>query len=224
MGTNERSGAWFEDAWEFREETLYCSLFGDVGPGIYALDTELFTTQFRQASIDPRWVTHGVFESHPTATRRTWVYVSSGLSNAWDADSPNPNDTSGLGCEFILECPSQSQWALVLLRSMVAFQILLAAGRFPGKGPLQTWDRVPLRAPIDGASSALDWLLLAPSSNFGEIQQLPSGQFIFLQFIGITKREAAYARKNGSDTLLQLLRERGAAPVTDPRRQEILHH
>lgn len=39
MGTNERSGAWFEDAWEFREETLYCSLFGDVGPGIYAYRT-----------------------------------------------------------------------------------------------------------------------------------------------------------------------------------------
>ena len=221
MGTNQTWQEWFENAWAVREEKLYRALFFDVGSGIYPLDADLFTTQLRQKSVDPRWLTHGVFESCPTATRQTWLYVSSGLSNAWEAASPNPNGVSGLGCEFILECPSQSQWALFLLRRMVAFQILLSAGRFEGKGPLSVWDRIPLRAPIDGSTSELNWLLLAPSSKFAGTQQLPSGQFQFLQFIGITESEAAFARSNGGDKLLDLLKARGYAHVTDPTRRPI---
>ena len=213
---------WFEDAWAVREESIYRSLFGDIGSGLYTLDGELFTGQFRQASVDPRWLFHGVFESPPSDTRASWLYVSSGLSNAWEADSPSPNGVSGLGCEFILECPAQSEWALVLLRQMVAFQILLSVGRFEGKELLQAWDRIPLRAPIDGSSSKLNWVLLTPAPNFRESQRLPSGQFHFLEFIGITEDEADFARSNGGDHLLALLMQRKAAPVTDPSRRGIL--
>ena len=154
---------WFENAWAVREENIYRSLFGDIGSGIYPLDSELFTGQFRQTSIDPRWLTHGVFESKPSGKRTSWLYVSSGLSYSWEAGSEKPNEASGLGCEFIIECPSQSTWALLLLRRMVAFQILLSAGRFEGKGLIQVWDRIPLRAPIDGTSSP--WLRITTSGN-----------------------------------------------------------
>ncbi len=213
---------WFEDAWAIREQSLYCGLFGDIGPGIYPLDHDLFATVFQQKSIDPRWLFEGVFECPPSGARHNWLYVSSGLSNAWEADSPNSDELSGLGCEFIFECPQQSRWALVMLRRMVAFQILLSVGRFPGKGPLQIWDRIPLRAPIDGSSSVLNWVLLAPSLNFGGPQQLPSGRFQFMQFIGITEDEAEYARKNGGEKLLPLLKRRNAAPVTEPTRRTVL--
>ena len=213
---------WFENAWAVREENIYRSLFDDVGPGIYHLDSELFTGQFRQTSIDPRWLTHGVFESKPSGTRASWLYVSSGLSNAWEADSAKPDEASGLGCEFIFECPSQSKWALLLLRQMVAFQILLSVGRFEGKGVLQAWDRIPLRAPIDGTSSKLNWVLVTPSPNFSQRQVLPSGQFHFLEFIGITEDEADFARNNGGDKLLALLMQRKVAPVTDPSRESVL--
>jgi hypothetical protein len=213
---------WFEVAWETREEQIYRSLFGDTGTGIYPLDPEVFTGQFQQTSIDPRWVTHGVFKCPPNSTRRSWLYVSSGLSNAWDADSPNPDETSGLGCEFLMECPEQSKWALILLRSMVAFQILLSVGRFQGKEVLKVWDRIPLRAPIDGSSSVLNWLLLAPSQKFSGPQMLPSGQFYFLQFIGITEDEAAFARNAGGEKLLALLIQRTVAPLTDSNRTSVL--
>lgn len=213
---------WFEGVWAVRENGLYRTLFGDIGPGIYPLDAELFKAVFQQESIDPRWLTEGVFECPPNADRQTWLYVSSGLSNAWEAESPNPSELSGLGCEFILECPQQSRWALLLLRRMVAFQILLSCGRFPGKGPLEIWDRIPLRVPIDGSSSALNWVLLAPSPSFGEPQQLPSGRFQFMQFVGITKDEAEYAQKNGGDQLLDLLKRHNAAPATDSTRVSIL--
>lgn len=213
---------WFESAWAYREENLYRVLFGGIGSGIYTLDAELFTGQFQQTSVDPRWLTHGVFESPPIGERRSWLYVSSGLSNAWEADSPKPDELSGLGCEFLFESPVQSQWALLFLCRMVAFQILLSAGRFPGKGLLQVWDRIPLRTSIDGASSALNWVLLVPSPNFGEQQKLPTGRFSFLQFVGITEDEADYARNNGGDKLLTLLTELTAVPVTDPSRRTVL--
>jgi hypothetical protein len=213
---------WFEAAWEAREESVYRSLFGDIGAGIYTLDPEVFTAQFQQTSIDPRWITHGVFECPPSDTRQSWLYVSSGLSNAWEANSPNANGVSGLGCEFILECVEKSQWALVLLRSMVAFQILLSVGRFPGKGVLQAWDRIPVRAPIAGSLSILNWLLLVPSPRFHGPQMLSSGKFHFLQFVGITEDEATFARNNGGDKLLDLLLQCGAAPVTDPNRTGVL--
>ena len=94
---------WFENAWAVREEGIYRSLFGDIGSGIYPLDIELFRGQFRQTSVDPRWLTHGVFESRPNESRASWLYVSSGLSNAWEANPAKPHEVSGLGCEFIIE-------------------------------------------------------------------------------------------------------------------------
>lgn len=213
---------WFEHTWAVREENIYRSLFGEIGSGIYPLDFDLFTGQFRQTSIDPRWLTHGVFESQPNGTRASWLYVSSGLSNAWEADAEKPDEVSGLGCEFIIECNSQSPWALLLLRRMVAFQILLSVGRFEGKGLLHVWDRIPLRAPIDGISSNLNWLLLTPAPRFAEEQVLPSGRFNFLEFIGITEDEANFGRNNGGDRLLALLLQREAAPVTDPGRESVM--
>jgi hypothetical protein len=221
--TEQTEHDWFEAAWACREETIYSSTFGDIGSGIYTLDAELFTGQFRQTSVDPRWLTHGVFESKPSPARASWLYVSSGLSNAWEVDSPKAEEPSGLGCEFILECESKSQWALLLLRRMVAFQILLSVGRFEGKGVLQAWDRVPLRAPIDGMTSRLDWVLLTPAPNFSGRQSLLSGHFSFLEFIGITDDEADFGRNNGGDKLLALLTREGAAPLTDPNRESVLH-
>ena len=84
------------------------------------------------------------------------------------------------------------------------------------------WDRIPLRAPIDGTSSKLNWVLLVPAPNFSERQLLPSGGFQFLEFIGITEGEADFARNNGSDKLLAVLTERKAAPITDPNRESVL--
>jgi hypothetical protein len=219
--TNEDWQSWFEDAWAFREEEIYPKLFGSPGPGIYPLGAELFTKVFRQDSYDPRWLTHGVFECAPTAQRQNWVYVSSGLSNAWTASSPDPNGSSGLGCEFILQCPAQAPWAILLVQRMVAFQILLASNRFPGKGLLKEGDRIPLRSPINGAGSQLTSVLVAASPDFAGVQQLPSGHFEFFQFIGITEDEAEFARANGSQILLHQLMDHRAAPVTDPDRISI---
>jgi hypothetical protein len=212
---------WFEEAWAFREDKLYRSHFGAQTEGIYVLDAEMFRSVFHQNAIDPRWLNHGVIEFKPTAERPNWVYVSSGLSNAWEADAPELDSVSGLGCEFVFQCTAQAPWALLLMRRMVAFQLLLAAGRFPGKGVLAIWDRVPVRGPIDGKNSQLTWFMLAPATDFAGMQQLPSGQFQFIQFVGITENEAEYARTKGGDELFRMLLAQKAAPVTDSNRASI---
>jgi len=68
----------------------------------------------------------------------------------------------------------------------------------------------------------LNWALVAPSPNFGGVQQLPSGRFQFMQFMGITEDEAEYARQRGGEHLLSFLQQRNAAPVTDPTRRTVL--
>ena len=220
--TNQNWQEWFEQAWAFREESVYTALFGPLREGIFVLDAEHFTKVFRQDSFDPRWLTHGVFEFSPTGDRASWLYVSSGLSNAWEAEQPEPDSVSGLGCEFLFQSPAQSRWAIILLQRMVAFQLLLAAGRFPGKGPLAIGDRIPLRCPIDGKDSKLTWVLLTAAADFPGFHQLPSGRFQFIEFVGITEDEAEYARANGNSELLHLLSIQKAWPVTDPGRRTIL--
>ncbi len=96
---------WFERVWSYREEDLYPSLFGATSRGIFPISAEILTSTFKQSTYDPRWLTHGVFEFAPTPDRESWLYVTSGLSNAWESSTANPSGVSGLGCEFIFETP-----------------------------------------------------------------------------------------------------------------------
>jgi hypothetical protein len=211
---------WFEKAWQDREDRIYSELFGDLGSGIYTLDQEVFG-KFGQKNLDPRWLSHGVFECPPNDRRSSWLYVSSGLSNAWDDIAPNPDGISGLGSEFLMETVEQARWAIVILRQFVAYQILLAHGRYPGKVVLGSWDWIDLRTPIDSAASLMTKILFIPSPNYGGPQQLSTGQFSFLQIVGLTSDELAFMQEHGVARLHPLLLQMGAAPINDPKRSSI---
>lgn len=213
---------WFEAAWEQREETIYRQLFGDIGKGIYPLDINLFEKDFNCQEIDPRWLHVGVFECPPTKDRKNWVYVTSGLSNAWEDEAPNPNDWSGLGGEFLIQTVEQSKWALFLARKLAAYQILLAVQHFGDRSLLEFGDRMAPQGPIDGDESALEALVVVPSPDFGGEMKLLSGTFEFLQVVGITPEEHAYAKQHGSDVLQEKLLAAGASPVIDPMRESIV--
>lgn len=79
-----------------------------------------------------------------------------------------------------------------------------------------------MRGPIDGKDSQLTWVLLTAAEDFAGFHQLPSGHFQFVEFVGITEDEAAYARANGNNELLRLLSAHKALPVSDPGRKTIL--
>jgi|SRR6185437_11104229 len=211
----------FERIWEYREETLYRRLFGDAARGIFVIPHEMFAKTFSQKDVDPRWLHHGVFEYAPTFTRSSWIYTTSGMSAPWEAEEPDPSAVSGLGCEFIFESSVRGDWAITRLLQLMAYQILLCHGRYPGREPLGLFDRLPLRGPVWDDESEIQFLMLAPADPSVGTQQLASGSFELLRVIGITDAEATFARAHGGDALIERLRAAAAFPVTDPRRRSV---
>lgn len=185
----------------------------------------LFHERFGQADVDPRWTFYGVFEFAPTADRPSWVYVTSGHSNPWEsAQEPGgPDDLSGAGVEFLLATAEQGDWAIRTLLDLLAFDLLLCAGRYPGSSPLGPGDRVPLRAPINGDEACLIRNVLAThTDDVWPGFALPSGYVRFLTLAGATDREVAHARTTSTDRLVEMLRTGGAYPVTDSRRSSMV--
>ena len=174
-----------ERAWAEREETVYVKLFGDLGPGIYPLDVSVFADSFGQTEIDPRWLHYGVFRCPPTATRPHWTFVTSGLSTPWEADTPET--ISGVGHEFVLEATLGADWLLRRVQHVLAFDILLAHGRYPGREPLAPYDRLPLHGPLDPEGrSVLTYLQVCPASDAQRSIRLMSGAFELFSLVGIT--------------------------------------
>jgi hypothetical protein len=219
MSDDERG--WFEEAWTLREETLYRQLFGDSGDGIHVLSFEKFSHTFGQKEVDPRWLTHGVLVFPPDAGSPHWRYVTSGLSNAWEDDTPEPNGPSGLGVEYVMTTPAREDWALNVTLNMLAYQLLLAAGAYGDPSLIGLHHRVPLNGPLDGKDSVLTHILFGPADDLGE-QQLPSGIFRFLHLVGISAAEKEHGRENGGEALLQLLQRQAAYPLTDAMRGSLL--
>ncbi|MEL7051793.1 MAG: suppressor of fused domain protein [Cyanobacteria bacterium J06588_5] len=214
----------FEAIWETREETIYPNLFGDKYRGTFVLTDDVFTRVFGQASFDPRWLHYGVIEFEPTADRNSWLYVTSGASNPWEADPSDYalSEYSGFGTELVLEVPQQSQWAIITLQRLLAFNILLVHGRYGEVQPLDYGNRVPLRGPIDFESSALAYVVLAAPEHYAASFKLLSGKVDFLHVVGITLSERDYAQAHDSERLIALLKSAMACPVTDAARKAVV--
>ena len=209
-------------AWTHREEILYPALFGRQRRGVFAVQPEMFTGTFGQADFHPNWVRCGVFEFAPSDRRASWLYVTSGMSNAWDAGTPDPAGPSGLGGEFVLETLGQSPWAIPRLLYVMAYQLLVCAGRYPDRQPLQDYDQLPLHTTIGTEPTALTWLMLAPPTGFPRRHETRTGWFDFSEVVGISEVEAAAARIHGGPLLVKGLQQEGFFPVTMPERKSII--
>jgi len=210
-----------EGVWKIREEEVYPALFGPVSRGVFPLTQQLFAERFGQSDIDPRWLFHGVFEFAPTADRSSWLYVTSGYSNPWDQEPTeyDPHGESGSGVEFTFAVSEQGDWAIQTLQHMLAFDLLLGAGRFAGAERVSLHDRIPLRAPINGQPACqVRNLMLVEREDGPQEFSLPSGEVILVGFTGITDAELAFAKAHGSPALIDKLRTAGYHPVTNPNR------
>lgn len=215
---------WFERVWEFREETLYPRLFGTKSKnGIFTLSFEFFRDRFGESQIDPRWTSHGVLVFPPTEQESSWRYVTSGLSNEWEVDTPDPDSWSGVGVEFVVASAREERWALNVAQVVLAYQLLLAAGRF-GDNPslIGPYHRIPLGGPIDGGNSALTHLFVCPAPIAPDDLRLESGRFSLLQLVGVTEAEIQFARERGGEQLMERLTARSTFPVTNPSRSSVV--
>lgn len=214
-----------EEVWRIREEDVYPKLFGSMSRGTFTPSPHLFSSQFNVADPDPRWLHYGVLEYAPTPQRASWVYATSGFSNPWLTEPADydPSGRSGDGVEMVFQATAQGDWAVQVLLRMMVFDLLLAAGRFPGSEPLVVGDRVPLRAPINGDPACLVRnLVVAEPEGLARGFALPSGKVEFLAFTGVTDAEVAFAKSRSSVELVKRLRSGRAHPVTDPRRRSVV--
>lgn len=208
-----------EKIWEYREETLYPRLFGQQVDGIYVLSQELFLEKFQQTDIDPRWLHLGVLVFQPNEQRDSWLYVTSGGSTPWEED--NESEYSWLGCEFVIETPDKNTWAVQLLQNLLAYQVLLAHGRYGDMPMLDYGDRIPTGS-VDGSDTNVTNLVLRKPVYFDTTMKLESGKFDFIHVLGISDNEKNYAKKHGHDALLALLKQHHIDTLTDPKRHSIV--
>ncbi len=204
---------WLERIWAHREEVIYPSLFGAKSEGIFPIPVE--------QGGDPRWSTCGVFRFAPTEKRKSWLYVSSGLSNAWFDETPDPSGTSGFGCEFIMETPEKADWPIIRLHQIMKYQIDICCGKHGGADPLSDNDRIPLGGAIDFMDSSLTHLILAQPPSIAQGFQQGSGSADFYLMFGITEVERDFAKRSGGNVFLDALRAETEFPITNPTRNSI---
>ncbi|MDP1681117.1 MAG: suppressor of fused domain protein [Burkholderiales bacterium] len=217
-----------EAVWEEREVSVYPTYFGPFSRGVFVLSADLFNTVFGQTAIDPRWLHHGVFEFSPTASRKSWLYVTSGLSNPWETD-PSEYDASKfseIGIEHVIESLNQSTWPIMLLERILAYNILLCAGRYGDPSSLDYGHRIPLGTPItpenETGSFALSHILIGKPEHYPSSFTVASGKVNLLHLVGITESERDFAKKHSSDTLVDVLKKNNAYPVTNPKRLSVV--
>ena len=217
---------WFEAIWADREDRIYRAFFGDTGPGIYNIPVDTFKS-LGQPDPDPRYLTHGVLECPPTATRPHWLYVSSGMSNPWgeNPDTVNSDNYSGLGFEFTLHTKSQARWPIQVLHYLMAVQLLVASGQVQGH-LLERNDRIPLGGALWKKDGKITHLLVAeppaPPEGYPPRFELASGKVDLMLIIGISLRETEFAKTQGPEPLINLLRHQNVFSLTDPERTDVL--
>jgi hypothetical protein len=213
-----------EEVWRLREQEVYPKLFGPVGRGIFPRTQGLFGRRFGQNDVDPRWLFLGVFEFPPTVGRNSWIYVTSGYSNPWyvEPDAYDPAGESDCGVEFTFAVSEQGDWAIETLQAMLAFDLLLGAGRFPNGQRLSLHDRIPLRGPVNGQTNCeIHNLVLVEREDGPQHFSLPSGRVILVGFTGVTDAELAFGKSSGLAALIDRLREAGYHPITNPNRRSL---
>jgi hypothetical protein len=216
---------WFREIWATREEALYPQFFGAMEKGMYPLTAKTFEHYHSGGVPDPRFLFHGVLWSAPNEKHDSWLFVSSGMSNAWEAtpETANPNEYSGLGFEFVMEAPPTAErpaWPVTILHWLMAIQLLVATEKIKG-GLVEYADRVPVGGAVDGKESLLRSVLIArPQAPCAYPAQfgLITGKVDLMLCVGITEKEREFAKAQGTSGLLELLFHRNVFPVTDASR------
>jgi hypothetical protein len=206
--------SFLEESWEQREEILYREIFGDTGPGIYPLSNSIFS-RMNAKEIDPRWLTHGVFKCPPSETRKTWAYVTSGMSNPWETEFPE--EYSGLGVEFLMETENEELWAIEVLQTLMAYNLLLTSGQMGDFPPLNYGHRVPL-----ALSENIKAMLFTQPINFPESFSIKSGKVDLLQAVGITLEELEAAKQSSSEAIKIKLLEATENLITSKERESVI--
>lgn len=211
---------WVDKVREYRETVLYPKLFGHLN-GVSPLPSAHFGRIGERKECPRHWLSYGVLVFEPSAVRTSWLYVTSGMSNDFQEEAAAAQ-SSGLGCEFVMETRNRCELAIDQLHYLMAQQLLSGLQHGPKQHPLGDFDRLPVLESSGLVGSHLRWLMLGPPRDVPPDASLHSGGFDIYQVIAISEAEADYARSRGGAALLSRLERAGAYPVVDWLRTEVV--
>ena len=206
--------------WQQREESFYPGMFGRPDGPQQLITEDIFKGEFARNMVHPFWLHHGVISFLPTDTRPTWLYATSGMSNAFDSEA---DEWSGLGVEFILETDGPSPWAVGKLLRLMAFNLLIAAGHYKDQSDLTFGSIVRLDEPVSGEDDCClsNFIALPPTGNARDFT-LVTGKVELLQMVAISDAEADYAEAEGHKALAGKLAEAGARDAVNADRASVV--
>ncbi|MSR39211.1 MAG: suppressor of fused domain protein [Planctomycetes bacterium] len=211
--------AWFEAVWAQREDQVYRALFGNLGEGV--IPASPATYERYQKKPHPGWLHHAVFACPPDGERTHWLYITSGLSNPWNLEQPSRDVSgyAGLGFELAIATPTPQEFAPKLLHNLMAYELLVATGQYPGAELFEYGNRIPLRGSITPEfESKIRWLLVEQPKHYKSSFDLPPGRVDLFHLVGATDAEIELGNVQGQDPLVAMLQQHGAHPVTDAAR------
>jgi len=206
--------------WEQREQSFYPGMFGKPDGAQQLLTEEIFRKDFGRNAVHPFWLHHGVISFPPTAARSTWLYATSGMSNAFDSQV---EEWSGLGVEFILETNAPAPWAVGKMLRLMAFNLLIAAGHYKDQSDLTFGSIVRLGEPVTGEDNCclMNFIALKPSGTARDFT-LVTGKVELLQMVAISDAEADFAEKEGFEALAEKLAEAATLEAIDTDRKSVV--
>jgi len=214
--------------WQQREESFYPGMFGRADGPQLLLTEDMFRQEFARTAIHPFWLHHGIITFPPTDTRQTWLYATSGMSNAFDSEV---DEWSGLGVEFILETPLREGWATERLARLMVFNLLIAAGHYREQSDLTYGSIVRLDVPVNDASAdgatesegcCLNNFIALPPTGTARDFELVTGKVELLQMVAISDAEADFAEAKGFEALAAKLAEAGQLDAVDADRASVV--
>lgn len=215
---------WFEGIWADREEKFYPKFFGKTHSQIYNLPKEVFTEGYHMDDCHPAWLTNIVIEYKPTEDRKSWLYVTSGLSNpiGQEPDNIKPEGFSGMGFELIIETTEKSFWPVQVLHRLIAYQILISTGHLEGD-LLDYQVIIPFDEGITENSKITSFVILEPEDNrkYPSDFSLASGVVDFFVLYGITQEEVDSLPEDQESDIIHHLLEQTEYPITNPLRDTI---
>ncbi len=169
------------------------------------------------------WPGGGVHQYPPRGTRRTWHYVTHGLSQPFDeADAEefatDPDSASGFGVEFVISTPEPCTWAPDVLIGLVKYLLLDEDARAIEPGHRFACE-------VEGLVTELDHMLAIMSPEYECQLVLPGGHCTLVHLVGTTEAEVDQAREHGgmdgSLILFDVLVSAGVGCTTDPTRKSL---
>ena len=218
-------GKWFEGIWADREERLYPKFFGKTPLQIYNLPAEVFKEGYHMAEYDPAWLTNIVIEYKPIEERKSWLYVTSGLSNpiGQEPENINPKDFSGMGFEMIIETNEKCFWPVQVLHRLIAYQILISTSHLEGD-LLDYGIIIPFGEGVTEESKISNFVIVEPNEErkYPNEFSLASGMVDFFVLFGVTQTEVDSLPQDGETDIVHHFMEQTEYPVTNSNRDSIV--